>query len=115
MLKGNIDLQIWTTRFNAYAEQELVASTSERCCVIDMTTRRESTSIRTDASASRGRSEMELGDLKVLLETTTTVRRGSVVKPYGYLEQFKVDGIGPKFDVAGKLDHYEAVCTIWPV
>lgn len=113
MLRGNLNINCWKTKNNQYAETELGEHFVERGWVLEATSKREKSSIRTDASASRGRSEIDTGELRLLLEVDTRLRKKDVAQPVGHLDRYEIEDIRPRYDISGKLDHYEARCSIW--
>lgn len=113
MFKGNTKLKAFKTERNRYAEKVLVESFGESCSLISGESGVQISSVRADASASRGRSEIKIGEYIALLERETEIRPGTIVMFDGELSKHEVKSMHPLRDINGAIDHYEAVCKLW--
>lgn len=83
----------------------------ERCSVVRLNVVDQKSSVRADSSASRGNAREFQVDALLLLASNTKARIHDIIIVNG--QALKIVGLQPRFNVAGKLDHYEATATIW--
>lgn len=97
--------------YDLYGMATMGARKVERCAVVTMKMASEKSSVRADSSGSRGNALEIVADLKILLGPKTTAKHDAIVELHG--NQFVVKSIAARFNIAGKLDHYEVLCTYW--
>lgn len=84
---------------------------NERCAIVKLIITNEKSSVRADSSASRGNAqEMEARSV-ILLPSSTQAQIDDIIIVSGY--QLRINGMQPRFDVSGRLDHYEVNATMW--
>ena len=83
----------------------------EMCAVVRMLTRAEKTSVRADTSASRGAAIEEVSDGKFLLMPRTVADYDDLIEVDG--QKFKIVGKQRRYDINGRLDHYEIFGESW--
>lgn len=84
---------------------------TERCAIVEVRIRSEKSSVRADSSASRG-SAMELEtDAKFLLAKTSRAAIDDLLIHAG--TQYRINSKHARYDLQGRLDHYEITCTYW--
>jgi len=113
MFKGNTPITIYSYDLNRYAEKELVKIGGEICTPLSGRSGKSISSIRADASSSRGRGEIKTGEYLVQLSPSTEARPDSVVQIEGEFQKHEVAEMRPMRDISGKIDHYEATCKLW--
>jgi hypothetical protein len=86
---------------------------SVRVDVIHLTKGDAKTSVRTDSSASRGNAEEEVASAKILFQVSARPVPGDRFVIDGV--PLEIVGVEPRRDVFGKLDHYEAVLTLYAI
>jgi len=67
--------------------------------------------VRADSSASRGNAIEQQVDSVILLPTTTQARIDDIIDLAGV--KLRIKARHPRFDVGGRLDHYEIHATMW--
>lgn len=87
------------------------SSTSALCGIVNLTTLSARTSIRTDASATRGSAREQEAMVEILLPITAKVGFDYIIVVNG--KRFRVVKIDPQFNVVGQLDHYQVNCDDW--
>lgn len=83
----------------------------ERCAIVKLEVANEKSSVRADSSASRGNAlEVQVASV-ILLTTKTAARRDDIIEVSGY--KLRIVLMEPRYDVGGRLDHYEIHATMW--
>ena len=83
-----------------------------KCGIVHLKTADETTSVRTDSSASRSAAEEIINQAKILVPADVAIKKGDYFKVHGIeLRAFKVE---PRIAVTGRLDHYEVDFEHWP-
>lgn len=88
-----------------YGQYSFAAPVTVGCSVVQMDLVVKKTSVRADSSASRGRAEEEIGLVRLLFPTSTSVKEGDVCEVDGYA--IEVIRIFPRRNTVGQLDHYQ--------
>jgi hypothetical protein len=83
----------------------------ERCAVVKLVTKNEKSSVRADSSASRGNALELEADSVILLTTGTRAQIDDIIIIGGY--KLRIMAKQPRFDVSGRLDHYEINAAMW--
>lgn len=84
---------------------------NERCAIVKLVISNEKSSVRADSSASRGNA-MELEATSViLLQTSSQAKIDDIIALSGV--KLRIMARHPRYDVAGRLDHYEIHATMW--
>lgn len=87
------------------------AKKRERCSVVKMVLLNEKSAVRADTSATRGNAREMEADTVLLMAPSTKAAMDDNIELMGH--QFRVMSMSSRFDVMGKLDHYEVSCTYW--
>lgn len=96
---------------DVYAQSRPGRYVTERCAIVKLVVVSDKTSVRADSSASRGNSrEVEISSV-ILLEATTQANIDDILEVAG--ARLQITGKSPRYDVAGRLDHYEITAQIW--
>lgn len=84
---------------------------AEGCVVVKLNVISAKSAIRADTSASRGNArELEV-DMEILLAKSTTAEIDDLIEFAG--TTYRIASKFPRFDLLGKLDHYQLTCTYW--
>lgn len=83
----------------------------EKCAIVRLLIANEKSSVRADSSASRGNARELQSDSLFLFGPQTAVEIDSVVELLG--DSFRVTSKQPRFDMRGRLDHFEVGCSYW--
>ncbi len=81
------------------------------CSLVRLKMTKESSSVRADSSASRGRGREISSDSIILLPPTLAVGIGDRVEFLGF--QLEVESLTPRLDIMGRHDHNEVGMCIW--
>lgn len=106
-----------TTAYDRYGQP--IHSETERetrCAIIRLTSSVDTTSVRTDSSASRGRAEEVVYDVRLLMAPRESVKRGDLVTVRlkgAEALTVEVMEVHPRADVAGRLHHIEVDGNRW--
>lgn len=90
---------------NGYSEPSWAAPKLVRCAVVDLGTVVKKTSVRTDQSASHGTIEEETAVAKILFLPNVGITDNDKFSILGI--DLVVNGVTPRNNVLGKLDHFE--------
>jgi len=113
MFSPNLDclIQLTSGKTDIYSQPIPGKLVKERCSIIKLMIENEKSSVRADSSASRG-SALELETMSTILLTAATRGRiDDIVKLNGY--SLRIRGMFPRFDLQGKLDHYQVDVSMW--
>ncbi len=83
----------------------------ERCAIVAIIESDEKTSVRSDSSATRGNAREILYDAVILFGPRTKAKMHDIVQVNGY--KMEVMTVQPRYDIDGKLDHYQFDLKIW--
>lgn len=83
----------------------------ERCAIVKLLISNEKSSVRADSSASRGNALEEQATSVILLPITTKAMIDDIIEVANV--KLRIMGKHPRFDVAGRLDHFEIHATYW--
>jgi hypothetical protein len=83
----------------------------ERCAVVKMTVSSEKSSVRADSSASRGNAREPQAESIILLSNLTQAAINDVIEVSS--NKLRITSMEPRYDVTGRLDHYEIRATMW--
>jgi hypothetical protein len=84
---------------------------TERCAIVKLEVSNEKSSVRADSSATRGNAIEEEVTSVILLAPTTRANKNDIIDVAGV--KLRVVFKHPRFDVGGRLDHYEVRATMW--
>jgi hypothetical protein len=106
---GQLTRKIGTSRRG----EPIYAATSETvpCDLIQLRARVAPTSVRTDQSATHGNAEEQVADARVLFRVEAHPQRGDRFKIDGVV--LRIEGVEPRRDVFGKLDHWDTSLVLW--
>lgn len=82
-----------------------------KCAAVRFGASVETTSVRTDSTASQGRAEQVVYDAVLLFRTSEQVKNGDVVELYG--QRYRIARVQPRPNVMGALHHVQAECDRW--
>lgn len=112
MFKGNIQCVIRKQNgHDIYGMPKLGARKKERCAIVKLKVKNDKSSVRADSSASRGNARELEADVLILMEPKTIAEHDAIIELGP--NQYRVMSMNPRFDMAGKVDHFEAGCTYW--
>lgn len=83
----------------------------ERCAIVKLVISNEKSSVRADSSASRGNAMEQQAVSVILLESTSKARIDDIIEVSGV--KLRIQARHPRYDVGGRLDHYEIHATMW--
>lgn len=87
------------------------ARKKERCAIVKKVLRNDKTSVRADSSASRGNARELEADVLILVSPQTTAEIDAILDTVG--DTFLVQSKHGRYDIRGRLDHYELGCTYY--
>ena len=96
---------------DVYGMPQGVTNVQEYCTVVKMNIRSEKSAVRADTSASRGNAMEIQTDAELLLTTATAASIDDIITVYG--ERLRVKAKWPRYDLQGRLDHYQITCSFW--
>jgi len=113
MFKPNLTcrIQIASGKSDVYGQPIPGSYVTERCAVVKLEMSNEKTSVRADSSASRGNAIEEEAVSVILLTTETKANKDDLIEVAGV--KLRIVARQPRFDVSGRLDHYEVRATMW--
>lgn len=97
--------------YDIYGMAKFSLRKKERCAVVKSILQTEKSSVRADSSGSRGNAREITADLVMLLEPKTTAKHDAIIELHDNL--YIVKSMHQRFDIRGKLDHYEVGCSYW--
>lgn len=97
--------------YDAYGMPILGTRKKERCAFVRLKVKNDKSSVRADSSASRGNSRELEADAMILLSANTTGEHDAIIELKE--NRFRIMSLNPQYDIAGNLDHYEALCAYW--
>ena len=83
----------------------------ERCAIVKCVLATGKSSVRADSSGSRGNAREVIADLIILLEPKTSATHDAIIEFQDDL--FVIKSMHKRFDIRGKIDHFEVECTFW--
>lgn len=98
-------------RTDVYGKPLPSVNYTERCAVVKLEIHSRKSAVRADTSATRGNARELTADSLILLKPTTVANIDDVIVVAGY--ELRILSKQPRFDVAGKLDHYEVTASVW--
>lgn len=113
MFKPNLKcrVQISSGKNDVYGQPIPGRYVNERCAVVKLNLSNEKSSVRADSSASRGNAIEEEAVSVILLPATTQANKDDIIEVAGV--KLRISARQPRFDVSGRLDHYEINATMW--
>lgn len=99
------------TDFDDWGREVYEARKRVPCSVVRIKVTKESTSVRADSSASRGRGREVSSDSIILLPPTLGVEIGDKVEVMGF--ELEVESLTPRLDIMGRHDHNEVGMCVW--
>lgn len=97
--------------YNVYGEPEYNSRVTERCTLINADTLSKKSSVRADSSASRGNAQETVADFWLILMSNTVAEIDDLVEIKDL--RVKINELAPRYDLIGRHDHTEALCTMW--
>lgn len=95
-----------------YGEKIEGAHYRDRCAVVKLKSISHRTTVRVDAGATRGGAEESRATAILLMPTTTRATMDDFLKVDGHATLFRITGVRHRFNVMGRLDHYEIEAEI---
>lgn len=92
---------------DVYGEKVAGASFSEKCAVVKLTEKQFRTTVRVDSGATRGGAEESRADAVLLMNKKSKVQVEDAVEMLEEEVTLIVISKRARYNVAGKLDHYE--------
>lgn len=100
-----------STVTDVFGKEQITATWPEKCAIVSIVQSDEKTPVRTDTSATRGNAKELISDAIILLGPKSKVKMSYVLQVEGF--KLSVVGIQPRFNIDGRLDHYEVNGDIW--
>lgn len=94
-----------TGTFDRYGQATFAPAVSIRFALVRFDTKAEDTTVRADSSATRGNIKEFHASGRILVEKRYMVSTGDLVVFDGKV--FRIKEVEPRYNVLGKLDHYE--------
>lgn len=99
------------TGFDDWGRETYVGRQRVPCSLVRLKVMKESTSVRADSSASRGRAKETNSESIVLLPPSHDIEIGDRLEILGF--QLEVNSITPRLDIMGRHDHNEVGLLKW--
>lgn len=96
---------------DVYGQEQMGTAVVTKCAIVKLLSAKMKTSVRADSSASRGNADEVVADARLLFLPQTDVAEGDEVNVAGF--RLKVVGIFPRYNMPGKLDHWQVDADIW--
>lgn len=111
---GSVPIKVFkATSYDLYGQPTLVASKSEMCDVVKLATETQHTTVRVDSGGTRGKADETVADSILLVSRVTRIDRDDRVVVSNV--PLRVTVVRPRFDIFGKIDHYELRCVACPL
>lgn len=111
VIKMNVPCKISTiAKFDVYGEPIISPAIPSVCAVVKFVTTAASTTVRTDSSATRGNAEELTASVILLLSKKVEPQIDNLITLRG--TTVRVISVQPRYDVMGRLDHYQIGCSI---
>lgn len=113
MFKPNLRcrIQIASGENDVYGQPIPGRYVNESCAVVKLQMSNEKTPVRADSSASRGNAIEEEAVSIILLTVKTKASKDDIIEVAGV--KLRITARQPRFDISGRLDHYEVQATMW--
>lgn len=113
MFKPNLNcrVQVSSGKTDVFGQPVPGVYVNERCAVVKLDLSNNKSSVRADSSATRGNALEEEASSVILLEKTTRANKDDIIEVSSI--KLRIVSRQPRFDVSGRLDHYEINATIW--
>ena len=85
--------------------------TDTKCGIIRLEQSSIKTSVRADSSASRGQAIEDTAQSRLLFPANTVIKAKDRVMVAGFT--LEVQSIYPRYDIQGRLDHWQVDLDIW--
>lgn len=110
--RPTVNCRIYASRkFDMYGKPVPDYGTVSKCDIVRLSKVKKETSIRSDASASRGRADEQLYDAVLLMKPQTVIEIDNKVEINGF--ELKVKKVVPRYNIFGRLEHQEVSLEIW--
>ena len=96
---------------DVYGQPKPAAYVSERCSIVKLILTATKSSVRADSSASRGNADEVQAKSVILLTANTKAKIEDIIEVAG--AKLKIEGVFPRHDAQGRLDHFEINASIW--
>lgn len=100
-----------TSRFDVYGKPLIALAGSGKLAVVRLEKRSQQSTVRADASESRGYAQEQVEDAVFLMDNRSSPKVDMKIEVLG--RELKIVRSEPKFCVFGTLDHYEVGCIVW--
>lgn len=90
---------------NLYGMQQFGRPQTIRCAIVTLIQSEETTSVRTDSSASHSAAHEAITKARMLFPKTFTPKAGDLVEFMDF--RMRISGVFPRYNVPGKLDHWQ--------
>lgn len=97
--------------FDVYGKPVESQGRKSKCSVVRISSAKKETSIRSDASASRGRADEQVFGSILLMLPKEEIQIDNKVEVNGFT--LKVVSVMPRYNVAGRLEHQEIGLEVW--
>lgn len=112
MLIPNLDCKVYKqTAPDVYGQVTSGPAIPERCCVVKLKKKSDATTVRADSGASRAHADEFITENRILLTPKTKAAIDDRLDVAGV--SIRVKSMFPRFDILGRLDHYEVEGELW--
>lgn len=102
---------ISSTTTDVTGKEQVTGTWPEKCAIVAIQISDEKTQVRTDTSATKGNAKELVCDAIILLGKNSKAKMNYVIEVEGY--KMIIVGMQPRFNIDGRLDHYEMSANIW--
>lgn len=97
--------------YDEHSQPAFLPEKTIKCRVVHYRRLSVKSSVRADSSASRGRAKEIIYDAVILFDYNSNVAIDDLITIMG--EKMIVEVVEPRFNISGKLDHYETKLNAW--
>lgn len=97
--------------FDAYSQPRYKSPKFEKVAPVKLHFMQRSTSVRTDAAASKARAQESNAQVVILAKPSTRINLDDKLIVMGH--SLRVIDMTPRLTVMGELDHFEVACNSW--
>lgn len=112
MILPTLLIEVWrNVGSDTYGQPQMTRQPSEKACPVKLDFKVETTSVRTDAAASKSRAHERNADVVILVSPKSQITLDDKLVIHG--NSLRVTSIHPRYTVTGVLDHYQVECAAW--
>lgn len=112
MIYPYLAVHIWRrTSSNKYGEPVFSRLGDEKCCVVRLEFKTETSTVRTDSAGTKGHAREVVADVILLFPPNSKLELEDKIIING--KAVRVVNRHPRYTVGGKLDHFQIECDSW--